>query len=159
MDWKEHKGNCIAYKLERLEDSEGLFIMAPVARRNIAEGQVIFSELPLLTFPLTASLMSAPSLHVMDLPCMDSEWFQPCDLTYSFGLHASRDVWSRKDPKATPLPCCMGCLKRDSEFNYKCSKCTLPLCSATCEDSMDHRLGECDAITRCSSLVSFDEIV
>lgn len=58
-------------------------------------------------------------------------------------------------PKQETEPLCLGCYKRITG-NYRCSRCSWPMCGAKCEDSPDHR-PECD-VTRAAGLtISIDE--
>ncbi|XP_064097941.1 SET domain-containing protein SmydA-8-like [Macrobrachium nipponense] len=59
-------------------------------------------------------------------------------------------------PKQDTEPVCLGCYKRISG-NYRCSRCTWPMCGPKCESSPEHQ-PECD-VTRAASLnIPLDDV-
>ncbi|CAL8102918.1 unnamed protein product [Orchesella dallaii] len=123
LDWKIHKNNCFPY---RMEAARGDDISYAVASRDIPAGQIIFSEKPLLIFPIAAP--ENDFINVMDLKCI------------------KKKISGEQSICTAVRPACFGCLK-SVEFigppRFACSKCSLPLCHYNCQMGVGHMVGEC----------------
>jgi len=145
-DWKIHKKFCLPYRLTSVGiGSDGVPVSAAVACRGIPEGQLIFSEKPVLVFPMADTLPENQYTHILDAPCVRNRVEEMKD--------RRRKSFS---PCTSSFPACIGCLKvvpvtsttikMNGVPRNSCSKCALPLCSYHCQFLLAHQAGECEAI-------------
>lgn len=132
--WEEHRERCSPFRKTFLRDC-GRVTPAVIAIRDIHEGLELFSEKPLLLFPLVST----------------KDFGHPCDCP---GLESSSLCKELE-------PACLGCNKA-FEFigpmRHSCSNCGLPLCSKACEYLTSHKLGECHALSMAGITVEFSYI-